>query len=118
MEGWHRERSKMEVLDKEMKERIIVLYKEMGMSQADLARAINTSSGNLSTILNGHDKGVSATIIVGISKIERDINMNWVLKGTGEMFMSKISDRESELESQLIRSKDLVESLERMILKR
>ena len=70
---------------KSVKEKIVEIYKTLGISQAEFCRRSGINVSNLSTVLSNQDKGVSASMIYGVAQIP-DINMNWFLKNEGNMF--------------------------------
>ena len=70
-----------------MKERISALMKHMGMSQKDFAKEIRISPGTLSSIFSGRNKTTLNTLN-NIHDRFPEVNMDWLMNGTGDMFVS------------------------------
>lgn len=112
-----------ELKDVAIKERIRVINSDIGGNLAELNRRLNLSTGHLAMIMST-DSGVSATILKNLAAI--GVNMNWLLSGEGNIIWRKdisegdgdAAERILDLENRITRSKDLVESLERMIMQK
>ncbi len=65
-------------------ERIIMLRDLLNLSQVNFAKKIHISQGALSQIENGKSQ-ISLETLYNISK-ELNVNCNWVVNGTGEIF--------------------------------
>jgi|1_EtaG_2_1085319.scaffolds.fasta_scaffold66652_1 transcriptional regulator with XRE-family HTH domain len=110
----------------EIKEKIVEIYKTLGVSQAEFCRRTGINVSNLSTVLSNQDKGVSASMIYGIAKIP-DINMNWFLKNEGNIFgekeeyLSKLEGAHKKevdkIKADLEKSEAVIFTLERLITK-
>ena len=70
-----------------MKDRIIALMKQMGMSQKTFASEICISEGALSSIFNGRTKPTLNTVN-NIHERFPEVNMGWLIDGKGEMLVS------------------------------
>ncbi|MBO7119869.1 MAG: helix-turn-helix transcriptional regulator [Bacteroidaceae bacterium] len=70
-----------------MKDRISALMKSMGMSQKNFAEEICISPGSLSSILSGRNNP-SLNTLNYIHERFPEVNMDWLLNGNGEMFVS------------------------------
>lgn len=70
-----------------MKDRIIALMKHMGMSQKNFADEICISPGTLSSIFSGRNNA-SLNTLNNIHERFPEVNMDWLLNGNGEMFVS------------------------------
>ena len=70
-----------------MKDRIIALMKQMGMSQKTFASEICISEGALSSIFNGRTKPTLNTVN-NIHERFPEVNMGWLIDGKGEMLIS------------------------------
>ena len=68
-----------------MKDRIISLMKQMGMSQKVFAAEIRISEGALSSIFSGRTKPTLNTVN-NIHERFPEVNMGWLMDGKGEMF--------------------------------
>jgi transcriptional regulator with XRE-family HTH domain len=68
----------------EAHQRLENLRVHYGLNQRDFAQKIGVSQSLLSTYLNS-DKELSLSIIRGVAKVFPEINLNWLLKGQGEM---------------------------------
>lgn len=70
-----------------MKDRISALMKHMGMSQKNFAEEICISPGTLSSIFSGRNKPTLNTLN-NIHERFPEVNMDWLMNGKGEMFVS------------------------------
>ncbi|MBP5630439.1 MAG: helix-turn-helix transcriptional regulator [Bacteroidaceae bacterium] len=70
-----------------MKDRISALMKHMGMSQKDFANEICISPGTLSSIFSGRNNA-SLNTLNNIHERFPEVNMDWLMNGNGEMFVS------------------------------
>jgi transcriptional regulator with XRE-family HTH domain len=70
-----------------MKDRIIALMRHMGMSQKNFAEEICISPGTLSSIFSGRNNA-SLNTLNNIHERFPEVNMDWLLNGNGEMFVS------------------------------
>lgn len=103
--------------DADKKERLRLIAKERHESIAELAVSLGLQPKSLQVVMSDPNKLISINIVYACVKI--GVNANWLLTGEGEHRIDAINDsRISELESRIVRSQDLVESLERMILKK
>jgi len=93
------------------KERLRQLIQENGGNQAEFARLINVNPSYLGTIFSVEQKGLSATIIVGVA--EAGFDVQWLL--TGESKLADADKRISDLETELGDANRLIDSLERII---
>ena len=67
-----------------MKERILQLIQEEGLTNAEFAEKIGISTSSLSHILTERNKP-SLEVVMRIHKAYPSINLNWLLYGEGEM---------------------------------
>ena len=74
-----------------MKDRIIALMKNMGMSQKVFAAEICISEGALSSIFSGRTKPTLNTVN-NIHDRFPEVNMGWLIDGKGEMYNVASSD--------------------------
>ena len=74
-----------------MKDRIIALMKNMGMSQKVFAAEICISEGALSSIFSGRTKPTLNTVN-NIHERFPEVNMGWLIDGKGEMYNATSSD--------------------------
>lgn len=74
-----------------MKDRIIALMKNMGMSQKVFAAEICISEGALSSIFSGRTKPTLNTVN-NIHERFPEVNMGWLIDGKGEMYNAASSD--------------------------
>lgn len=70
-----------------MKDRISALMRSMGMSQKNFAAEIRISPGSLSSIFSGRNNP-SLSTLNNIHERFPEVNMDWLLNGNGEMFVS------------------------------
>ena len=70
-----------------MKDRISALMKHMGMSQKDFAKEIRISPGTLSSLFSGRNNA-SLNTLNNIHERFPEVNMDWLMNGNGEMFVS------------------------------
>lgn len=73
-----------------MKDRIIALMRHMGMSQKNFAEEICISPGTLSSIFSGRNNA-SLNTLNNIHERFPEVNMDWLMNGNGEMFVSGTS---------------------------
>jgi transcriptional regulator with XRE-family HTH domain len=81
-------------------ERITVVRESKSMKQKDFSELINIPRSSLSEIESGK-RSVSIDVIVGISTYFKDVSVDWLLTGEGEMY------RQSSLNSDLHAAKVL-----------
>jgi DNA-binding XRE family transcriptional regulator len=74
-----------------MKDRIVALMKNMGMSQKVFAAEICISEGALSSIFSGRTKPTLNTVN-NIHERFPEVNMGWLIDGKGEMYNAASSD--------------------------
>ncbi|MBR6141369.1 MAG: helix-turn-helix transcriptional regulator [Bacteroidaceae bacterium] len=72
-----------------MKDRIIALMRHMGMSQKNFAEEICISPGTLSSIFSGRNNA-SLNTLNNIHERFPEVNMDWLMNGNGEMFVSGV----------------------------
>ena len=70
-----------------MKDRINALMKHLGMSQKNFAAEICISEGTLSSIFSGRTNP-SLNTVNNIRERFPEVNMDWLMNGKGEMFVS------------------------------
>lgn len=70
-----------------MRDRIINLMKQLGMSQKNFAAEICISEGALSSIYSGRTKPTLNTI-TNIHERFPEVNLSWLVDGKGDMFVS------------------------------
>jgi hypothetical protein len=103
--------------DKETKERMRQLASERRESMADLANSLGLNVKSLQVVMSDPNKLISINMIracVGIG-----VNANWLMTGEGEMLIAQINESIiHELESEITRKRDLIESLEGILLKK
>ena len=107
-------------MDSEIKSRIIEIINSSGGNHSQFARSIGITPGNLAVVLSSEDKGVSASMLRGITAL--GVNMEWLFKGAGEMFATPESDANHEAiklklvkcEEKLSKLAFYVEQLERL----
>tara|TARA_R100001443_G_scaffold85697_2_gene92374 strand:+ start:881 stop:1258 length:378 start_codon:yes stop_codon:yes gene_type:complete len=89
------------IKDNEIKERTRELIKSRGGNTSAFAREIEISAPYLGSILNSSDKGVPATLIKALCKIE--VNINWLLTGKGEVYQNGgLLERAEKAESEVL----------------
>lgn len=87
----------LHIMQNSVNERIKVLRNVLGISQQDLANAIETTVTSISRIEQGHSEPRTSTL----QKIAKQYNvsMNWLLKGEGEMLLPGVSIKEEPIEN-------------------
>jgi transcriptional regulator with XRE-family HTH domain len=58
------------------------------LKQKTVAQRINVTPGFISQIVNGEDD-ITSRVIAGLVKNFADLNIDWLLRGEGEMFLGK-----------------------------
>lgn len=71
-----------------MKDRIIQIMQTEGLSKSEFAEKIGVAVSLLSHILGGRNRP-SLEVVMRINKAFPDINLQWLMYGTGEMHTSK-----------------------------
>lgn len=92
---------------KEMKDRIMHIMKEAGMSQADFSKATGIPAASLSSIFTGR----TAPTMKHAEAIHRycpTLSLSWLLFGEGEMHVGAANTDADELEMDLDRDPNLV----------
>ena len=86
-----------------MKERIIQIMQEMGVSKSEFADKIGVAVPLLSHVVSGRNKP-TLNVVMGIHNAYPQINIDWLLYGTGEMFSTDLpsENREISTEQQMI----------------
>ena len=113
----------VEAKDVEIKKRIGEIVADRGVSRTKLAEQMGISPAYLASVINSRDKSVSSRLLKGFAKI--DVNINWLITGTGEMFNGKSwKDRAEKAESEIValkldmdRAQDLATNLYEQIKK-
>lgn len=72
-------------IDEQIGERLETYQKSQNITQTTLAQAAGIRQGFLNQILRGK-KGISAKVIINISRAFKNLNLRWLLTGEGEMF--------------------------------
>lgn len=72
--------------DQQLGQRLQTLINDVGMTQTALGQLIGVKQGYINQIFRGH-KRISATAIFAIAKRVTDLNLHWLLRGDGEMWM-------------------------------
>jgi len=72
--------------DQALGQRLQTLIDEVGMTQTALGQLIGVRQGYINQIFRGH-KRISATAIFDIAKRFTNLNLHWLLRGEGEMWM-------------------------------
>lgn len=73
-----------------MNNRLKKLITVLGITQSEFANSIGVKSAYISDIISGRTKGFSVEMLNNIYS-EYSVNINWLLTGEGEMFLSKKS---------------------------
>lgn len=71
-----------------MQERFNQLMEVTGLSASKFATTIGSSSSTISHILSGRNKP-GYDILFNISTVFPDINLNWLIKGEGSMYINQ-----------------------------
>ena len=74
----------VEAKDVDIKNRIGEIVADRGVSRTKLAEQMGISPAYLASVINSPDKSVSSRLLKGFAKI--DVNINWLITGTGEMY--------------------------------
>jgi transcriptional regulator with XRE-family HTH domain len=72
--------------DQALGQRLQTLIDEVGMSQTALAQLIGLKQGYINQIFRGH-KRISSTAIFAIAKRFENLNIRWLLLGSGTMWI-------------------------------
>ena len=87
--------------DVDIKKRIGEIVADRGVSRTKLAEQMGISPAYLASVINSPDKSVSSRLLKGFAKI--DVNINWLITGTGEMYNGESwKDRAEKAESEIV----------------
>lgn len=76
-----------------VRDRVCKVFSETGLSQSELARKLDVTPAYIWKILNKEDAMPSDRFLKSICSVF-DINQEYLLNGTGEMFVKKTMDQE------------------------
>lgn len=79
-----------------LNERITLVRDSKAMKQKDFAELLNVPRSSLSEIESGK-RSASIDVIIGISTHFKDINLDWLLTGEGEVYREKIEPHEEKV---------------------
>lgn len=68
-----------------IKERLLELIQELGVSGRQFGKILGKSEG----WLNGNSKNIGSDILSNILDVYPNVNMTWLLNGTGKMFVEE-----------------------------
>ena len=90
----------VEAKDVDIKKRIGEIVADRGVSRTKLAEQMSISPAYLASVINSRDKSVSSRLLKGFAKI--DVNINWLITGTGEMYNGTLwKDRAEKAEAEV-----------------
>ena len=90
----------VEAKDVEIKKRIGEIVADRGVSRTKLAEQMGISPAYLASVINSPDKSVSSRLLKAFAII--DVNINWLITGTGEMYNGESwKDRAEKAESEV-----------------
>ena len=72
--------------DKVIKDRISEVIEDIGGNSSELARRVGVAPTNLSSVIKSDDKGVSATLLKGLS--DAGISLDWLVTGNLDMWVN------------------------------
>lgn len=78
-----------------MKDRISQVFKHLNLSQAEFERLSGLGNGALTGLIKS-DKNVYSNTLTKVSNAFPDLNMNWLLTGSGDMMLSGELVRDSK----------------------
>ena len=91
----------VEAKDVDIKNRIGEIVADRGVSRTKLAEQMDVSPAYLASVINSRDKSVSSRLLKGFAKF--DVNINWLITGTGEMYNGESwKDRAEKAESEIV----------------
>jgi len=67
-------------------DRFVLFMRELGVNQKDLAAQIDYPRTNLSNFVNGNVKSPKIDLVVALANHFPQLNLNWLLTGTGTMW--------------------------------
>lgn len=77
--------------------RIAAFIQHLEISTNEFERTINAGRGSISGAIK-HDRNIGSNIVESILQVYKDLNSDWLLRGTGEM-LNKSADRVSDKSS-------------------
>jgi len=72
--------------DKALKDRISEVIEDIGGNSSELARRVGVAPTNLSSVIKSEEKGVSATLLKGLS--DAGISLDWLVTGNLDMWVN------------------------------
>ena len=72
--------------DKVIKDRISEVIEDIGGNSSELARRVGVAPTNLSSVIKSEEKGVSATLLKGLS--DAGISLDWLVTGNLDMWVN------------------------------
>ena len=72
--------------DKVIKDRISEVIEDIGGNSSELARRVGVAPTNLSSVIKSEEKGVSATLLKGLS--DAGISLDWLVSGNLDMWVN------------------------------
>lgn len=83
----------------DLNERLLTIRKTMGYTQLNFSKILGISRNNYTHIESGRSK-ISNELLQNLTK-NLSVNINWLLTGEGEMFLSKDQEHKPILKSEL-----------------
>jgi len=79
-------------IDQQIGKRLNAFRIDLGISQISLSEILEVRQGYLNQVIHGK-KGISAKVIINITRAYKDLNLRWLLTGEGEMWETQnVSD--------------------------
>ncbi len=73
--------------------RLQKLIKALNLNQSSFAESLGMTQPNISKIIGGKNQ-VSVEVLNRIARVYRQVNLHWLLTGSGEMFFEKTPQAE------------------------
>jgi transcriptional regulator with XRE-family HTH domain len=76
-------------------DRFVLFMRELGLNQKDLGEKIDYPRTNLSNFINGAVKSPKIDLLISLTNVYPNLNLNWLLTGEGEMWNTESKTAEA-----------------------
>lgn len=77
--------------------RLKKLIKELNLNQSEFAKALGMTQPNINRMVNG-SSNISVEALNRITNKYRQVNLHWLLTGSGDMFLNESESMEPQVE--------------------
>lgn len=97
---------KQSEVEKDVKQRVLQVLDECKISVNKLASSFEANTRTLNDQINGGSK-IGAATLVALADFRPDLSAEWLLRGTGDMLISKTNTHQQNIDPTLQENKDL-----------